>query len=1048
MIKASIGNPYAVFVGVVILVIFSLLAYTQIPVQLKPEIEPLEYSISTIYPGAGALEVEDQITNKLEKELASLNDLDEITSSSSEGISSISLRFADTADPSKALLDIIQSIERVPGLPEAAEKSTITKGANQGGNAIMWIATAGEASVNEKFDVIDQIVQPTLLRVNGVGGVLVFGGDERRIIVVPDLDKLSSHSMSISELGSALGQENRDARGGLLDEGERQFNVRTTGKFRNLDDVRNTVIRYGPTGAITVGDVARVEDARNRKESYVKNNGEPAVAIGVLRQSGANTVTTIKGVKKVLEEFNTQFEKQGTKISFEEAYSELGYVQEGIELVQHDLLIGAILAAIVLALFLRAGRPIIITVISIPISLVSVFLVLQAMDRTINIIALAGLSFAVGLVVDDAIVALENIERHMNELGKPVRQAALDGVEEVWSAILSSTLVRVAVFIPIVLNTTEAGLLFKDIAIAIVTSILVSLLVTLTVVPSFAALLLRSHSTRKKIAETNPGLDRLLRLIEFQWLGDLFQAWYTRFTAWACQGRGAGHNIGRLALLGAVGVLFLASLTLLPAASYLPNGTQGFIFVLAQPHVGQRSEVTSNAFVPLEQTALADPRVDRIFSVASPFFNGVGVKVKDEESTPQNLMEMIGKLSQAGFALPGFKFVFPFQRSIFQTQDKQFTLEVTGPDLQTLNQIAGSVQGALLARQGDIVAPLGYGAVRSSYDEGVPELNVRLDPHKAREQGLFVTDVALVVESMIAGRQVSTFTDAGREYDLEIQGDPKVINNRDALAGLLIQNRNGETVRLDEIASITEGTGPTAIRHFNRERSIQLTVNTRPEIPTQTALDRTEKEIIDPQLKALPAGYGVRFGDAADKLRDTFSSLIFQGILAVVIIYLLLVALFRSFYYPFIVLITIPLAWSGSFLAISIAYKVTRTVVQFDVLGMLGLIILSGIVAANAILIIAQMINFEKQGLSPNEALRESASTRLRPIMMTVLAAVFGMLPLALGQGSGSELYRSLGIVVVGGLISSTIFTLLVVPTMMSLINDLQAAWAARRKQA
>ncbi|MCC7478019.1 efflux RND transporter permease subunit [bacterium] len=1045
MIKASIGNPHAVFVGVVILVIFSLLAYTQIPVQLKPEIEPLQYSISTIYPGAGALEVEDQITNKLERELASLNDLSEITSSSSEGISNIFLLFADNADQSKALLDIIQSIERVPGLPEGAEKPTITKGANQGQNAIMWIATAGSASLNEKYDLIDQIVQPALLRVNGVGGVLVFGGDERRIIVVPDLEKLSAYQMSITELGTALGLENRDARGGQLDEGDRQFNVRTTGKFRNMDDVRNTVVRYGPTGSITVGDVARVEDSRNRKESYVKNNGEPAVAFGVLRQSGANTVTTIKGVKAKLEEFNRQFEKSGIGLQFEEAYSELGYVEEGIELVQHDLLIGAVLAAIVLALFLRAGRPILITVISIPISLVSVFLVLQAMDRTINIIALAGISFAVGLVVDDAIVALENIERHMNELGKPVRQAALDGVDEVWGAILSSTLVRVAVFIPIVLNTTEAGLLFKDIAIAIVTSIMVSLLVTLTVVPSFAALLLRSGSSRKRLAETNPALDRVLRVVEFQWLGDVIQAAYTRFVTWATVGRGPSHNMGRIALLAAVGILFLSSLTLLPSASYLPNGTQGFIFVAAQPHVGQRPEVTSNAYVPLEQAALADPRVERIFSVASPFFNGVGVKVKQEEATPQNFVELIGSLSQVGFGLPGFKFVFPIQFSIFQTQDKQFTLEVTGPDLTTLNQIAGQLQGTLLARQGDIVAPLGYGAVQSSYDEGVPELNVRLNPQKARELGLFVSDVALVVESMIAGRQVSTFSDAGREFDLEIQGDPQVVKNRDALANLLIQTRDGRSVRLEEIATITEATGPTAIRHFNRERSIQLTVATRPDIPTQTALDRTEREIIDPQLKSLPAGYGVRFGAAADKLRDTYRSLIFQGILAVVIIYLLLVALFRSFYYPFIVLITIPLAWSGSFLAISIAYKVTRSVVQFDVLGMLGLIILSGIVAANAILIIAQMINFEKEGLSPNEALRESASTRLRPIMMTVLAAVFGMLPLALGQGSGSELYRSLGIVVVGGLISSTIFTLLVVPTMMSLINDLQSAWAARR---
>jgi HAE1 family hydrophobic/amphiphilic exporter-1 len=280
-----------------------------------------------------------------------------------------------------------------------------------------------------------------------------------------------------------------------------------------------------------------------------------------------------------------------------------------------------------------------------------------------------------------------------------------------------------------------------------------------------------------------------------------------------------------------------------------------------------------------------------------------------------------------------------------------------------------------------------------------------------------------------------------------VQGNPELVQTRNDLAGLLIRLPGGQQARLDELASITEASGPTSVRHFNRERSIQLTVNTRPDVPTQIALDKTQHEVLAPIINRLPVGYSIRFGEAADKLRDTFISLIWQGALAVVIIYLLLVALFRSFYYPLIVLVTIPLAWSGSFVAIALAFNVTNKVVQFDVLGMLGLIILSGIVAANAILIIAQMINFQKEGLSPNEALRESASTRLRPIMMTVLAAVFGMLPLVFAHGSGSELYRGLGIVVVGGLISSTLFTLLVVPTMMSLVNDMQTAWQARRGQ-
>jgi len=1036
VIRASIGNPYAVFVGVMILVIFSVIAYTQIPVQLKPEIEPLEYSVRTNYAGASPLEVEDQITNKLEQQLAALNNLKEITSNSSQGNSDIDLLFTDNANRSSALLDIVQAVQRVRDLPPEADKPIISRsGVNS--SEIMWIAVDGPASLNEKFDMIDQVITPALLRVDGVGGISASGGTARRIVVQPDLEAMAARGIAVSELASVLSQENSDSRGGLLSESERELTVRTTGKFQTLDDILNTVVRSGPEGTTAVGDIAKVIDGREQQRFFVRVNGKPAMNIRVLRQSGANTVTTIKGAQAVLDAFNKQFRDQGIGIQLDVLYSDLNYVQEGIRLVWHDLAIGALLAAMVLLLFLRAGRPVIVAVVSIPISLVSVFLVLEAMHRSINIIGLAGLAFAVGLVVDDAIVALENIERHMTELKKPPRQAAREGVEEVWSAILSSTLVRVAVFVPIVLNVTEAGLLFKDIAIAIVTSILVSLVVTLTVVPSLGALLLRTTSGRKRLAQSHPTLHRILDIIEFQWLGLYVHDSYARFTSWACQGRGPGHNLGRVALLLAVLALFLSSLTLLPAASYLPNGSQGFIFVQAQPNVGQRPSVSNAALQPIEQLGMSDPRVGSVFSMAGSGFNGVGLRIKPEFSTPENIQDLKTKLQQVAKGIAGFRSIFPNQRSIFRIADKQFTLEVNGPDLNTLSRIAAELQ-ATLATHEDIVA--GPGAVRSGFQEGAPELRVKLNRVRARQLGLSVVQVAEVVESMVAGRKVSTYTDAGREYDLVIQGDPELVSNRSALGAIPLETPGGQQVRLDEVATITSGTGPTRVPHFNRERNIEVVVNTRPDVPTETALRLTEDEVITPLLKTLPAGYTVTFGEAADKLRTTFRSLIFQGLLAVVIIYLLLVAMFRSFYYPFIVLITIPLAWSGSFLAITLAFNLTKKVVQFDVLGMLGLIILSGIVAANAILIIAQMLNFEKQGLSPNEALRISASTRLRPILMTVLAAVFGMLPLALGQGSGSELYRSLGIVVVGGLISSTIFTLLVVPTMMSLVNDLAAS--------
>jgi HAE1 family hydrophobic/amphiphilic exporter-1 len=1044
MIRASISNPYAVFVGVVILLIFSWLAYKSIPVQLKPSLDPTEIRVQTTYSGAGVLEVEDQITNKLERQLASLNDLDEISSNSQEERSSISLTFNEGADLDRALLDTVQAVQRVRDLPELADQPQINVVTGGPGDFIMFINVGGKASLDQKYDLLDDVVVPALLRVPGVGAVDFFGGSEREVVVEPESGAMAARGVSVRELGSALAGENQNLPGGSVDEGDRTFNLRAVGRYSGLDDIAHTVIRRGPTGSVTVGDIATVRDDRAKVARFVRANGERSMILRVNRQSNANTLRTIDLAQEQLDAFGAQFRAQGIDIDFVTVNSEKPYIENGLELVQHDLLLGAFLAALVLVLFLRAGRPILIVVVSIPISLMSVFLALELLHRSVNIIVLAGLSFASGMVVDDAIVALENIDRHMKQLGKPPLQAAREGIEEVWGAIVSATLTKMAVFLPLLLNTTEAGLLFKDIAIAVMVSIFMSLVVTITVVPSMASLLLRPHHEHGGLYTRYPAVAKLLDFISFKWLGDAVEGAYTRYLAWAVLHKGAANYTGRLVLLGVIALIFLSSMKLLPSASYLPNGTRNFVFTQAQPVVGQRNEVTSQLYGKVEDYVSQDPRIENYFTIAAaPFFSAVGVAVKEEFSDEENLMEITDKISAIGSKLPGFRSFFARRPSIFRTADKQFTLEVSGPDLTRLKQISDQLTATLRARK-DIVEK--GASVRSEFIEGVPELGIKLNRERAAELGVSIVDIAYATEAMMSGRQVSTFTEGNNEYDLLIKGAPGLATSRSAVGDVVVASMTEggvvRPIRLSEVATIEERAGPSSIRHFNRQRSISITVNTRPDLPTQKALDMTTKEVIEPLNKSLPEGYAVFFGQAADKLRETLSSLVFQGILALVIIYLLMVPLFRSFYYPLLILGTVPLAWTGSFLLIAIAYKATDGSVQFDVLGMLGLIIMSGIVVSNAILIIHQMLNFVHEGgMTYNEALYESARTRLRPIMMTILAAVLGMAPLALGQGSGSELYRSLGLVVEGGLISSTVFTLLALPAVMSLIND----WNGRK---
>ncbi|MEZ5338331.1 MAG: efflux RND transporter permease subunit [bacterium] len=1052
MIKAAISNPYATLVGVIILLIFGAIAMGQIPVQLKPAIEPPEVSVQTFYFGASPIEIEDQITNKLEEQLNTINDLRRITSSSNDGYSSINLEFVENVDKNRALLDVQQAVNLVTDLPDKTQIvgpviALVSAAQNE---QIMWISLGGDASVDDKYDMVKNVIEPRLLRLQGVGSLLVAGGRERQIVVEPDLEKMTLHGIGVQELMGRIRSENRNVRGGYLDEGETQLIVRTMGKYESLDDIRNTVVRHDSRGTIRVGDICTVVDGRERQQGYVKADGNPTVAIGVSRQSGANTVSTIKGVMGVVAEYNSDFAERGIEIEIREAYSELSYIEEAIALVRNNLLFGALLAAIVLSLFLRGARPILIVIVTIPVSLITVFIILLALGRTINIISLAGLAFSVGMVVDNAIVVLENIDRHMKELGKPVLQAAYDAITEIAGAILASTLTTIAVFIPIILNTTEAGLLFKDIAIAIVSSIVISLLCAYTVVPGFSAVILRSRNWRDRIDDSNPALAKTLDLITLQWLGTAVERFYQRFLNWACAGVGKGTTPGRLILLGAVAVGWYFSTLLLPGANYLPTGTQPFIFCFTPSVVGQSNEVTSEAYTAIENFVGHDPefspKVKTYFSVASaPFFTGMGVRVKDEFATDRMMDQMAGKLMEVGFMQPGFQFFFASRTSIFRVPDKEFTLEITGPDLEEIRKISERVQAEIRGKVGPYLQP-GPVPVRSGYSEGVPELAIHVDRYKAAQLGLNLSDVANVVETMIAGLQTSKFTDRGREYDIVVRGDREHYTTRDELQALTVLAGNGEFVRLDEVATVDDNTGPTSIRHYNRDRSIQLTVNTNPAFPTQTALDITQQEVIDPLSATLAPGYRIRFGDAADKLRNTLSSLVVQGALAIVIIYLLMVALFRSFTYPIIILVTVPLAWSGSFIAMWFAHTLSGGVVQFDVLGMLGLIILSGIVVNNAILIVHQMLNNQEEGMSPLEALKESSRTRLRPIFMSVLTSVFGMLPLAMGQGSGSELYRGLGVIVVGGMLVSTIFTLFVVPTILSLVQEVSERIQLKRE--
>lgn len=644
---------------------------------------------------------------------------------------------------------------------------------------------------------------------------------------------------------------------------------------------------------------------------------------------------------------------------------------------------------------------------------VAVFLVMQGLGRSLNIVSLAGLAFAVGMVVDNAIVVLENIHRYL-VLGRPLQESCERGTSEVALAVSASTLTTVAVFFPIIFLQSEAGQIFKDIALAISCAVGFSLIVSVTFVPMISSLLLREIPVSQQHSQQPTGWRE-------RW-GDLILAMYR----WTLQPFIAtGGTIRRVSLVCLVTAIFVASWTIVPDAEYLPSGNRNLILTLAKPLPGTNIHSIEAAAAPYEQFLLKQKETERIFTVFGLRFNAMGAIIKQEYSDEKNSQRLLSMFRKQAATVAGFQFLFPLRASIFRSPGKQFEVEVSGPDLGRLSGLAGVLQSRLRQLPGVI-------SVRSDYEEGALQLHVLPDKELLREKGLSAAAIADIVQVALGGLRVGYYLTEGREVDLTLIGQHRNETTPIAMRSLPVALEDKNIVSLGAVARLQEVRAPTAINRVEMMRAITLTVNLNRKAPLSAVMNQAQHDIFRPIRSLLPQGYTMRLGETADRLRETIRDLGGSFLVALLISYLLMVALFRSFLYPLIIMATVPMATTGAFLAIGIAG------VSFDTIAMLGLIILAGIVVNNGILIVHQTLQFREEGMDMETSLREGALSRLRPIMMTALTSVLGMLPLAMGAGSGTELYRGLGVAIVGGLLLSTFVTLYFVPALMALVDDLR----------
>ncbi|HVQ78049.1 MAG TPA: efflux RND transporter permease subunit [Candidatus Binatia bacterium] len=1029
IIRFCVQNPVTVWVGVILAVLFGVIALSRLPMQMIPTVDRPEITVETEYRGAGPLEVEREITRRQEEKLNSVEGLQEMTSTSIEGKSTIVLKFDWGVNKDIARLDVSEKLGLVADVPLDAERPQIRAVNSDEESPIAWIIVEADRPLNEVWEEVEDVVAPRLERVPGVGAVWRFGGQKREVHVVLDQRALAARGLTIGEIRDAVLRENRTTKAGQISEGKLRTVVRTVGEFTDLRPLEDIVVRRGGDGqGVTyLRDVARVVFGHQDRDFAVRHNGRPAIGMGVLRRSGANTIEVMDGIKAEVAHLNDHV-YQGRGIRLIQAYDETEYIGESVALVTSNILWGGALAVVVLLLFLRSVRSVLVIAVAIPAAVVTTFVFLGVLGRTLNIISLAGLAFATGMVVDSAVVVLENIVRH-REMGKDRMRAALDGAREVWGALLASTLTTVAVFVPVLFVQQEAGQLFRDIALAVSLAVLISLVVAVTVVPMLSARLVTA-GPRRRLPRLQAALDAV---------GSGFQRGVISLLRWLFRGVPRRVAAAGLIVAAAVG----AGWALAPPMDYLPQGNRNLFFALVRTPPGYSTEQKEEILKILETRFSEMPEIARYFSVVRVDTPLMGLLARPEHSSLPEMRRILAGLRMRAQGVPGAQAVFVTQSPLFRRRGAFFggtnlEVNVRGNDLETIRAVAEQMENAFQDFPG-------ANFVNSSFEWGSPELQVVIDRQRAAALGLTAQEIGFLVETAVGGTHAGAFREGGREIDIKLVSIEREGRRTQHVAATVFYTRAGVPLRLSEIAEVQSAAGPTKVQHIDTDRAITLTVNIRDDVPLETALEMAEREIVGPARQGLPLGYTIDVSGQARDLDEAWNALRWSYVLALAVIYLLMCSLFESWALPLYIMFTVPLAAAGGVLAVRLAHAFEPTT-RMDTVTMLGFIILAGIVVNNAILIVHQALNNRRAGMEPRPALLASVESRLRPIFITTSTSIFGMLPLVVATGSGSELYRGLGAAVLGGLLMSSLFTVVLVPTLFSL--GLDAARLAGRLRA
>ena len=998
------------FVAVVILGIFS---YTKLPIDLYPDIETNMIMVMTAYPGASAADVENNVTRPLENALNAVSDLKHITSESKENMSLITLEFEYGEDIDVLTNDVRDKLDMVKSeLPDDSENPIIFKFSSDMIPIVILSVQANE-SMPALYKILDDNVASPLARISGVGSVSISGAPEREIQIYVDPVKLEAYNLSIETIASVIGAENRNVPGGTFDVGSDTYSLRVQGEFNDASQMNDIIVGNYGGKSIYLRDVAVVHDSVEERAQETYNNGVQGAMIVIQKQSGANSVEISNEVMKALPRLQKNLPsdvKLGVIIDTSDN------IRNTIDTLFETVLLALLFVSIVVFFFLGRWRATIIIVITIPISLVASFIYLAATGNSLNIISLSSLSIAIGMVVDDAIVVLENVTNHI-ERGSDPRQAAVHGTNEVGLSVVASTLTLIAVFFPLTLVSGMSGVLFKQLGWMVTIIMVISIVCALSLTPMLCSRLLKLQPKQSRVFKLLYGpIEKGL---------DAFDNGYARLLHWA-----VGHRT--IVIVGCMS-FFVLSLVLVRFVGneFMPTQDNARIGVTVEMPIGTRTEISKDVAMRLYKQwmeqypeivmcnfTVGQASTDNVYASMSDNGSHIityNISLTDPDKRKRTLSEICDLMRKD---LAGYPEIKKSQVNLgggMSVMGGETTIdyEIYGYSFAETDSVAAQLSALLREIKG-------VSEVRISRGDYQPEYQVDFDREKLALNGLNLTTAATYLRNRINGATASQFREEGEEYDIKVMYAPEYRTSIEDIENIMVYNAQGKGVRIKELGTVVERFSPPTIERKDRER-----INTVSAILSGAAMSdvvaEAQKKI---DQMSIPSGISIQLSGSYEDQQDSFGDLFTLMYLIVILVFIVMAAQFESLTYPFIIMFSLPFAFSGVFLALWLSGN------TLNVMSLIGAIMLIGIVVKNGIVLIDYISLNRERGMGIREAVVKGGHSRLRPVIMTTLTTILGMVPMAIGTGQGSEMWRPMGTAVIGGLTVSTILTLILIPVL------------------